>query len=76
MFPSLKAKALLAVLMRKPLLYRIERQRGSHRTLVSEAAYPKLMFSFHDGATIPPGAVKKILTKDIGLNEQEALTLL
>lgn len=32
-FPSMKAKALLAVLMREPLGYRVTRQRGSHRTL-------------------------------------------
>jgi predicted RNA binding protein YcfA (HicA-like mRNA interferase family) len=76
MFPSLKSGRLLAVLMRKPLSYAIARQGGSHRTLVSSTGYPQLLFSFHDGVTIPPAAVKKILTKDIGLSEQAALKLL
>lgn len=75
-FPSLKAGQLLAVLMRAPLNYRITRQRGSHRRLESSAGYPPLSFSYHEGATVPPGAVKKILTKDVGLSEEDALALL
>lgn len=75
-FPSLKAKRLLAVLRREPLRYVVARQRGSHRHLQSERGYPDLMFSFHDGATVPPGAVRKILTRDVGLTEQDALALL
>lgn len=62
--------------MRKPLEYRVERQRGSHRTLRSAAGFPDVRFSFHEGVTVPPGAVKKILIKDVGLSEQEALALL
>ncbi len=62
--------------MRTPLLYRELRRSGSHRTLRSLAGYPDLVFSFHDGATIAPGAVKKILTKDVGLSQAEALSLL
>lgn len=38
--------------------------------------YPSLTFSFHDSATIPPGLVRKILIKDVGLTEEEALKLL
>jgi predicted RNA binding protein YcfA (HicA-like mRNA interferase family) len=76
MFPSLKAKRLLAVLYRKPLEYHISRQEGSHRKLVSPHGYPELMFSFHDNVTVPPGAVRKILVKDVGLSEQQALDLL
>lgn len=76
MFPSLKASKLLAVLTRKPLLYRVERQNGSHRTLVSDAGYPRLLFSFHDGVEVPRGVVRKILTGDVGLTEQDALDLL
>jgi len=75
-FPALKAKRLLAVPMRRPLHYTVQRQSGSHRTLASSAGYPTLLFSFHDGVTIPPGAVRKILTKDTGLTEAEALALL
>jgi len=74
-FPSLKAKALLAVLRRPPLAYEVERQRGSHRRLVS-ATYPPLLFSFHDRADIAPGLVRKILCRDVGLSEAEALDLL
>jgi hypothetical protein len=38
--------------------------------------YPKLIFSFHDGQTIPPGLVRKILMVDVGLSEEEARRLL
>ncbi len=76
MFPSLKAGQLLAVLQRKPLEYAIARQRGSHRRLESPNGYPPVLFSFHDGTTIAPGAVRKVLTKDVGLSEEEALRLL
>lgn len=75
MFPSLKARDLLAVLRRK-LGYEIDRQRGSHRWLISSLGYPPFSLAYHEGATFPPGAVKKILTKDVGLSEQEALDLL
>jgi predicted RNA binding protein YcfA (HicA-like mRNA interferase family) len=76
MFPSLKARQLLAILRRKPLSYRVVRRRGSHRTLRSLAGYPELRFSFHDGATVAPGLVRKILTEGVGLTEREALDLL
>ncbi len=74
-FPSLKSQQLLRVLMRKPLDYEIVRQNGSHRKLESSNGYPVLGFSFHDGVTVPGGAVKKILVKDIGLDENEARKL-
>jgi hypothetical protein len=34
--------------------------------------HPPLTFTFHDGATIPAGLVRKILVKDVGLGEEEA----
>jgi len=74
-FPSLKGRALLAVLRRPPLAYEVERQRGSHRRLVSPT-YPPLVLSFHDRADIAPGLVRKVLCRDIGLDEDEALDLL
>lgn len=74
-FPSLKAKKLLAILTSEPLNYRIARQRGSHRVLTTQDR-PTLVFAFHDGATIAPGLVRKILVKDIGLDERDALKLL
>lgn len=67
----MKARELLRVLMREPLGYSISRQRGSHRMLVAQGR-PPVLFSFHDGATVPPGAVAKILIKDVGLTEDEA----
>lgn len=73
MFPSLKAPQMVAVLKRKPLRYRVDRQEGSHRKMRSEAGYPELLFSFHDRVTLGPGAVKKILCKDVGLSEENAL---
>lgn len=74
-FPSLKASALLAVLKREPLGYAVERQHGSHRRLTAHGR-PPLTFAFHDGATIAPGLVRKILVKDVGLDVDEALDLL
>jgi predicted RNA binding protein YcfA (HicA-like mRNA interferase family) len=74
-FPSLKAKDLFAILARQPLAYRVVRQSGSHRRLESPT-YPPLTFSFHDADTLPAGVVRKILCKDVGLTEQQALKLL
>ena len=37
---------------------------------------PSFSFAFHDSATIRPSLVRKILTKDIGLAEDEARKLL
>jgi predicted RNA binding protein YcfA (HicA-like mRNA interferase family) len=74
-FPSMKAGKFLAVLMREPLNYQIARQRGSHRTLEA-AGRPKLLWSFHDGADVPPGVIRKYLVNQVGLSESEALALL
>lgn len=70
-FPSLKAKKLLAILQRKPLGYRIIRQTGSHRRLESDGR-PPISFAWHDSATVPPNAIKKLLVSKIGLTEEEA----
>jgi predicted RNA binding protein YcfA (HicA-like mRNA interferase family) len=74
-FPSMKARELLAVLSREPLSYEVARQRGSHRRLKAPGR-PPITFAFHDGATIAPGLVRKILCRDVGLGEDEALKLL
>lgn len=73
-FPSLKASDLQRMLKRE-LGYEVVRQKGSHKTLESEGR-PPLTFAFHDGQTIPPMLVKKILTRDVGLSEDEAKALL
>ena len=75
-WPSLTWPELWRILRRKPLCYEVARQRGSHRTLKSKAGYPDLLLAFHDRATLPPGLVRKILTKDVGLTEEEARELL
>lgn len=74
-WPSLRWPKLRRVLTRKPLQYRIVRQSGSHKTLDSEAGYPRLHLAFHDNAEIPGGMVKKILVNDVGLTEEEARSL-
>jgi predicted RNA binding protein YcfA (HicA-like mRNA interferase family) len=74
-FRSMKARELLAVLTREPLNYEIVRQRGSHRRLKAPGR-PPITFAFHDGATVAPGLVRKILCRDVGLGEDEALELL
>ena len=38
--------------------------------------YPTLRLAFHDQDEIPPGLVRRILVKDVGLAEQEARDLL
>ena len=48
---------------------------GSHRTLEAKDR-PKLLWSYHDGAEVPPGVIRKYLVKQIGLSEADALALL
>jgi predicted RNA binding protein YcfA (HicA-like mRNA interferase family) len=74
-FPSMNAGAFLAVLTREPLGYTVARQRGSHRTLEAPDR-PRLLWSYHDRATVPPGVIRKYLVKEIGLSESDALALL
>jgi len=68
-------RRLRQILEREPLGYRIVRQVGSHRTMRAPGR-PQLLLSFHDGQEIPGGMVRKILVKDVGLSEAEALLLL
>jgi hypothetical protein len=42
----------------------------------SRRGYPPLVFAFHDRATVPPGMVRKVLVRDVGLAADEALRLL
>lgn len=74
-FPSMKAKRLLAVLERQPLNYEVVRRSGSHRRMESPG-HPPLTFAFHDKATVPAGLVRKILVRDVGLDEEDARKLL
>lgn len=74
-FPSLKAKQLLRILEGAPLNYMVHRQKGSHRILRAPGRQ-QITFAYHGGVTVPPGAVRKVLVKDAGLSEDEALGLL
>lgn len=74
-FPSLKAKKLLQTLERRPLGYTVARQKGSHRRMTAPGR-PSLSFAFHDRSTVSGNLVKEILTKDVGLSEDEAKRLL
>lgn len=38
--------------------------------------FPPLIYAFHDGIEVPPGVVKSILVKALGLTEDDALELL
>jgi predicted RNA binding protein YcfA (HicA-like mRNA interferase family) len=63
--------------MRAPLNYRVVRQVGSHRRLVSgDPARPPVVFAFHASATVPPWVVRHILVDTVGLDEREAVALL
>lgn len=73
----MKARELRRLLERPPLGYTAKRSPGgSHVRLTSSAGYPDLTFAFHDSQTLAPGLVRKILTKDVGLTEEEAWRLL
>ncbi|HET8862568.1 MAG TPA: hypothetical protein VFM94_04895 [Solirubrobacterales bacterium] len=77
-FPSLKAKRMLAVLERKPLLYSEKagkKRKGSHRHMVSSVGYPDVAFWAHDKDTLRGSVVKEILVKQVGLSESEARKL-
>lgn len=74
-FPSMKAKQLLAVLMREPLGYRVVRQKGSHRILAAPGR-KRVIYAFYERQEIPPGVVRDVLVKQVGLEEQDALDLL
>jgi predicted RNA binding protein YcfA (HicA-like mRNA interferase family) len=72
-YPSMKAADLYRIL--RSLGYETDRVNGSHKRMKA-GKHPPLTFAFHDGQTIPPGLVKKILTKDIGLSEEEIRNIL
>ncbi len=65
---------MLSILRRQPLSYRVVRQNGSHRALEADG-YPDLNFAFHDKDTLPPGMVRTILVKRVGLSEEQARKL-
>lgn len=72
-YPSMKSSDLLRILA--ALGYSEDRRAGSHRRMKADGR-PPLTFAFHDGQTIPPGLVRKILIKDVGLTENEIQEML
>jgi predicted RNA binding protein YcfA (HicA-like mRNA interferase family) len=74
-FPSMKASRLLRVLMSQPLGYAEVRRSGSHRRLKADGR-PPLTWAYHDGRTLSPREVRRVLVNQVGLDEAEALALL
>ena len=74
MFPSMKSRRFLALLQREPLSYVIVRSNGSHKTLASPH-YPTLTYSFHDSRELSGNEIRKVLTRQVGLNLNEALEI-
>lgn len=74
-FPALRWPQLKRILERQPLSYEVVRETGSHRRMEA-AGRPPLVLAFHSADDVPPGLVRKILVKDVGLSEAEALALL
>jgi len=71
----MQAARLLRLLMNEPLNYRIKRQSGSHRILVSNS-HPQLLFSYHDSLELKPFEVRGVLVKQARLSITQALELL
>lgn len=74
-YPAMRWRDLYQLLSREPLNYVTVRQKGSHRTLEAEGR-PSLLLAGHESDTCPPGLVRKVLTKDVGLTDEEAKRLL
>lgn len=72
-YPSMKASDLIRIL--RGLGNEIDRAKGSYKRMKAKGR-PPLTFAFHDGQNVPPGLVKKILTKDIGLSEEDIRNIL
>lgn len=73
-FPSMKARAVLRVLVRD-LGYEVVRRTGSHRVLRAPGR-PQVLFAFHDRQSVAPGLVHAVPCKQAGLDVDEALRLL
>jgi predicted RNA binding protein YcfA (HicA-like mRNA interferase family) len=56
-WPSIKAKRLLAVLLKNG--WNVKRQTGSHRTLARDG-WPDMVFAFHDNEEIGPRMLARI----------------
>ena len=72
-FPALKARAVLRLLSK--VGYEEVRRSGSHRILTAERR-SRIVFAFHDGADVPPQALRHLLTNLAGLTDKEIQELL
>jgi len=70
----MKASRLLKVLV-SDVGYRVTRQAGSHRRLMCDGR-PPITWAYHDRKSLSPGEVRRVLVKQVGLAEDEALALL
>jgi len=66
-WPSVKAKRLLAALLRSG--WQVKRQSGSHKTL-SRHGWPDFVFAFHDGDEIGPKMLARV-AKHTGLSPND-----
>ncbi|MBI3479988.1 MAG: type II toxin-antitoxin system HicA family toxin [Nitrosomonadales bacterium] len=66
-WPSVKAKRLLAALLR--LGWQVKRQSGSHKTLARNG-WPDFVFAFHDGDEIGPKMLARV-AKHTGLSPND-----
>ena len=71
----MRSTEMLALLQRAPLGYVIVRVNGSHHVMEA-AGRPRVVLACHAGQTLPPGLVRKILLKDVGLDADTALAIL
>ena len=69
-FPRVKCRQLIAVL--EQLGYELDRQKGSHRHFTAPGK-PWITISFADGDDVAPGLCRKVLTREAGLTEEDAI---
>lgn len=65
----------LRTLLTRELGYNLVRSTGSHKTLECPGR-PSVTFAFHDGQELAPSQIWKVLVRDVGLTEAEALEVL
>ena len=74
-WPAHKAGHVLKKILIKQLGYQRARQSGSHVRLEADGR-PAITWAYHKGDTVPPGVLRDILVKQVGLTLDEAKELL
>jgi predicted RNA binding protein YcfA (HicA-like mRNA interferase family) len=72
-FPRVRCRQLIAAL--EQLGYVLDRQKGSHRHFKAPGK-ARITISHADGDDMAPGLCRKVLTREAGLTEEEAIRLL